>query len=78
MTSDRIARDYLAQARGRRVALDALLASRVYPAVVRESQEIVELVLEDARAGLLRRRGGRDSGIRPVRRARRASGDGGA
>ena len=48
MTSDRIARDYLEQARGRRVALDALLAVRVYPAVVRESQEIVELVLKGA------------------------------
>lgn len=48
MTSDRIARDYLEQARGRRVALDALLAARVHPAVVRESQEIVELVLKGA------------------------------
>lgn len=48
MTSDRIARDYLEQARGRRVALDALLGARVYPAVVRESQEIVELVLKGA------------------------------
>ena len=48
MTSDRIARDYLQQARARRIALDSLWASRVYAAVVRESQEIVELVLKGA------------------------------
>ena len=48
MTSDRLARDYLVQARGRRIALDALMAAGVYPAVVRESQEIVELILKGA------------------------------
>jgi hypothetical protein len=48
VTSDRIARDYFEQARARRIALDALWASRVYAAVVRESQEIVELVLKGA------------------------------
>jgi HEPN domain-containing protein len=48
MTSDRIARDYLRQARARRIALDALLGSGVHAAVVRESQEVVELVLKGA------------------------------
>lgn len=48
MTSDRLARDYLHQARGRRIALDALMAAGVYAAVVRESQEIVELILKGA------------------------------
>lgn len=48
MTSDRIARDYLQQARGRRIALDALMGAGVYAAVVRESQEIVELILKGA------------------------------
>lgn len=48
MTSDRIARDYLRRARGRRSALDALFASRVYADVVRESQDVVELILKGA------------------------------
>ena len=48
MTADRIARDYLQQARGRRIALDALMSAGVYAAVVRESQEIVELILKGA------------------------------
>lgn len=48
MTSDRIARDYLRQAQGRRIALDALFGAQVYPAVVRESQEVIELVLKGA------------------------------
>jgi hypothetical protein len=38
MTSDRIARDYLEQAKARRLALDTLFGARAYPAVVRESQ----------------------------------------
>jgi HEPN domain-containing protein len=48
VTSDRIARDYLQQARGRRIALEALMGAGVYAAVVRESQEIVELILKGA------------------------------
>ena len=48
MTSNRIARDYLQQARARRIALDALVAAQAHAAVVRESQEIVELVLKGA------------------------------
>lgn len=48
MTSDRIARDYLQQAQARRIALDALLGASAHPAVVRESQEVVELVLKGA------------------------------
>jgi HEPN domain-containing protein len=48
MTSDRIARDYLRQARARRIALDALFGAGAHAAVVRESQEIVELVLKGA------------------------------
>ncbi|MGH7320336.1 MAG: HEPN domain-containing protein [Candidatus Rokuibacteriota bacterium] len=48
MTSDRIARDYLQRALGRRSALDALFASRVYADVVRESQDLVELILKGA------------------------------
>ena len=48
MTSDRIARDYLQQAQARRIAVDALFTARAYPAVVRESQDVVELVLKGA------------------------------
>ncbi|MGH6690202.1 MAG: HEPN domain-containing protein [Gammaproteobacteria bacterium] len=48
MTSDRIARDYLQQAQARRIALDALFAASAHPAVVRESQEVVELVPKGA------------------------------
>ncbi|PWU25640.1 MAG: DNA-binding protein [Candidatus Rokuibacteriota bacterium] len=46
MTSDRIARDYLQQAQARWVALNALLTARAYPTVVRESQDVVELILK--------------------------------
>lgn len=48
MTSDRIARDYLQQAQARRLAVDALFTARAYPAVVRESHDVVELVLKGA------------------------------
>jgi len=48
MTSDRIARDYFGQAQARRIAVDALFTARAYPAVVRESQDVVELVLKGA------------------------------
>ncbi len=48
MTSDRLARDYLRRARSRRRALDTLLGEAAYADVVRESQEIVELVLKGA------------------------------
>lgn len=46
MTSDRLARDYLRRAHARRKALDTLLASAAYADVVRESQEVVELILK--------------------------------
>ena len=46
VTSDEMARDYLRRARARRKALDTLFASASYPDVVRESQDIAELVLE--------------------------------
>lgn len=48
MTSDAIARDYLARARVRRTALHALMNAGGYPDVVRQSQEVVELVLKGA------------------------------
>jgi len=48
VTSDRIARGYLQEAQTRRIALDALFGARGYPAVVRESQDLVELVLKGA------------------------------
>jgi len=48
MTSNRIARDYLRQAQARRIALDALLGASAHSVVVRESQEVVELVLKGA------------------------------
>lgn len=48
MTSDQLARDYLARARARRAALHALMDAGGYPDVVRESQDIVELVLKGA------------------------------
>jgi HEPN domain-containing protein len=48
VTSDRIARDYLQRARARRRALDALMEGADYPDVVRESQDLVELVLKGA------------------------------
>jgi len=46
MTSDRLARDYLRRAQARRKALDAPMASVACADVVRESQEIVELILK--------------------------------
>jgi HEPN domain-containing protein len=48
VTSDRIARDYLRRGAGRRQALDALLASGLHADVVRESQDVVELILKGA------------------------------
>ena len=48
MTSDAMARDYLQRARARRIAVDALFAARGYADVVRESQDLVELVLKGA------------------------------
>ncbi|MBI4560813.1 MAG: hypothetical protein HY724_02120 [Candidatus Rokubacteria bacterium] len=45
MTSDRLARDYLRRAEARRKALDTLMASGAYADVVRESQEVLELIL---------------------------------
>lgn len=48
MTSDEMARDYLRRAQARREALDTLFASASYPDVVRESQDIAELVLKGA------------------------------
>jgi HEPN domain-containing protein len=43
-----MARDYLRRAEARRKALDTLFASASYPDVVRESQDIAELVLKGA------------------------------
>jgi HEPN domain-containing protein len=48
MTSDSLARDYLQRARTRRIAVEALFGARGYADVVRESQDIVELVLKGA------------------------------
>ncbi len=48
MTSDRLARDYLRRARARRRALATLHAEAAHADVVRESQEVVELVLKGA------------------------------
>lgn len=48
MTSDQFARDYLNRARTRRIAVGALMAAGGYPDVVRESQDLVELVLKGA------------------------------
>ena len=48
MTSDELARDYLTRARARRTAVQALMNAGGYPDVVRESQDIVELVLKGA------------------------------
>ena len=48
MTSDRLARNYLRRARARRRALDTLLEERAFADVVRESQEVVELLLKGA------------------------------
>jgi HEPN domain-containing protein len=59
MTSDRLARDYLHRARTRRMALDTLLAAEAHADVVRESQDVVELLLKGAM---------RFSGIDPPKR----------
>ena len=48
MTSDRIARDYLRSAQARRLAIEALLRAGAHPDVVREGQEVVELILKGA------------------------------
>jgi HEPN domain-containing protein len=48
MTSDRLARDYLQRARARRIALEALLGAEAHADVVRESQDVVELLLKGA------------------------------
>jgi hypothetical protein len=48
VTSDEIARDYLRPVQGRRETLGVLLERRLHADVVRESQEVVELVLEGA------------------------------
>jgi HEPN domain-containing protein len=45
---DEMARDYLRRAQARRKALDTLFAAAAYPDVVRESQDIAELVLKGA------------------------------
>ena len=46
MNSDRFARDYLRRARARREALNTLLVSGAHADVVREAQEIVELIFK--------------------------------
>lgn len=48
MTSDTLARDYLSRARARRAAVQTLFGARGYADVVRESQDVVELVLKGA------------------------------
>ena len=48
MTSDRIARDYLRRARTRRLALDTFLTAGLHGDVMRQAQEIAELVLKGA------------------------------
>lgn len=50
MTADQLARSYFARARKRRVALQALFDVAGYADVMREGQELVELVLK----GMLR------------------------
>jgi HEPN domain-containing protein len=50
MTADELARGYFVRARKRFVALRTLLDVEAYPDVIRESQELVELVLK----GMLR------------------------
>ena len=46
MTSDRLARDYLRRARTRRLTLDTFVAAGLHGDVMREAQEIVELLLK--------------------------------
>lgn len=48
MTSEGVARDYLRRAQTRRLALDTFLAAELHGDVMRETQEIVELVLKGA------------------------------
>jgi HEPN domain-containing protein len=48
VTSDRIARDYFQQARTRRMALDTFVQAGAHAVAVRESQDIVELILKGA------------------------------
>jgi HEPN domain-containing protein len=48
MTSDAMARDYLQRARARRIAVEALYGARGYADVVRECQDMIELVLKGA------------------------------
>lgn len=50
MTADELATSYFIRARKRKGALDALMQAEAYPDVVREAQELVELVLK----GMLR------------------------
>jgi len=50
VTADQLAKSYFLRARKRRGALEALMQAEAYPDVVRESQELVELVLK----GMLR------------------------
>jgi hypothetical protein len=49
VTSDRIAREYLRRVRTRRLALDTFLAAGLHGDVMRQAQEITELVLKGAR-----------------------------
>jgi len=46
VTSDRVARDYLRRAEARRLMLETLWGAGVHADVVRESQDVVELVLK--------------------------------
>jgi HEPN domain-containing protein len=48
VTSERVARDHFRRAHGRRQVLDGLLALQLYADVVRESQDVVELILKGA------------------------------
>ena len=48
MTNERIARGYFQEAEGRLRHLDALLADKRFATVVREAQEVVELLLKAA------------------------------
>lgn len=48
MTSDDLARDYLRRARTRRLTLDTFIAAGLHGDVMREAQELVELVLKGA------------------------------
>lgn len=50
MTADELARSYFLRARKRWLALQTLMQAEAYPDVVREAQELVELVLK----GMLR------------------------